>query len=150
MKLNERIKEVMDSIEFQTKEIKGLLGEENLQLLVLDVVSSISVDKEYVSFWINTESDRDEQRKFINQVARIYKVKMSKEKSYWKSSLNCEGTTPEGRTINIYGYVPPTCQLVETEEDLKDYEIEQAQKQIEKAQALLAAGKKVVKQVVCQ
>jgi hypothetical protein len=150
MTLNDTITESMNSIEYHTKQIKSLMGEKNLQLLVLDVVSSISITEDQVSFWLNTDSDREEQRKFINQVSRIYKVKLSKDRSYWRESLNCDGQLSDGRSIAIYGYVPPTCSIVEVEEKAQDWEVEHAKRQIEKLQNLVAGGKKVVKQVVCQ
>jgi len=150
MTLNETITSCMNSIEFQTKQIKSLMSEANLQLLVLNTVRDISVHEDSVSFYLDSDSDREEQRKFINQVSRLYKVKLSKEKSYWKSNLNCSGETATGRTVNIYGYVPPTCSLVEVEEQASEWELEQAKKQIEKLQVLVTDGKKLVKQVVCQ
>ena len=152
MNINDTIKDHMQMIKHHSEEAARLMQEENLFKLNLDVVSSVYVSsgtRQDITFYLNKDSDRQAQREFIFDLKRVYGVEFKKEKSYSGESLELTGKTADGRLVEVYHYVPPTCQVMEEEVNLSDWEIENATKQIEEAKILLTLGKKTVKKVVC-
>jgi hypothetical protein len=149
MTIQDEIKDMIFSIKDKRNSLKLFRAEvKKLRKLNLNVVSSLNVYESAVYFYLDTNASREDQRDFVHAAAKIYNVELTKSEGF-EATLKCSGKLEDGRKIFIHGYVPPTCHIEEVAEEAADWEIEAAKKRIERDQALIAAGKKIVSKVVC-
>lgn len=146
MKLHEAIEMAASNASYYVKKAEYLAKEINLlSQLDLSVVSSVEISDWTVTFYIDNNSDREQQRAFVHAVARLYNAELEKSQNWDKSSLQAtgyeQGDTSK-RSIRIYGYIPPTCNLVEVAEPASEYDLKQAEE-------LLASKTRKSKKIVC-
>jgi|SRR5215471_550070 len=150
MNVKDELKSKRDRIVEIKKELKlfkKAVAFWKLRELDVTCVSTISLYEHSTYFYLDTESSPEVHRDFVHALAQAYGVKFEKYQAY--ESLNLSGEVADGTMIYIRGYVPPTCKLVEKEVEAADWEVEDAKKELERLQALVAQGKKIVKEVVC-
>lgn len=143
MNYNDAVKQAFESAAWYAKQAANLASETRFLQLDLTVVSSIDVSETSISIYLDSASNREAQREFIHCAAQVFEVKdMEKTPNWNKSSLCASGRTSDDKYLTISGYVPPTCELVEVEEPVSDW-------QIKRAESLLATRTVKVKKVVC-
>lgn len=152
MTIKQTIKDKVSLQKYYQAELKKFrLEARRLKGLDLTAVSSINIYETSVYFSLDPEVSREQHQEFIHKLTKHYSIgEMKKEKSWNEDSLEVSGRDALGRHIEVRGYVPPTCKLEQFEVEAESWELEAARKNLEKAEALLAAGKKLVSKVVCQ
>lgn len=89
--------------------------------------------KVYVEFSPGYESNSDKDlQPLVHQLSQKFQIKFEKEENYDGESLRYESKLLSGETklyITVSGVVPKTCQIVETEVQISDEEIELARQE---------------------
>jgi|SRR5689334_12052964 len=144
MDLNQTIKDAFEDAAWYARKAAAIASEIRLRDLDLTVVSSVDINDSGINFYLDQESSREAQRDFVFSVSRVFECgEMDKEPNWDKSTLRVSGCSVDEKYIDISGYVPPTCNLVEVEVPVDDYQIEQAKK-------ILETKTRTVKRVVCE
>jgi hypothetical protein len=110
--------------EMDLSAVNGLYVRENNGLLCM-------------TFWmpnpeIVSPEDRIAQREFVHAVAEHFKVKLTKKKDDFTEGIYLSGENPETGSVDIHGYLPPSCKLVPVEEPLSESEIRDLRTQLER------------------